>query len=65
MSVMARNYEEHKPNQEKMIGGMEMGGRRARRAPERFEFKQGSRHAAEANLDAEAEASGGLHDSSF
>ncbi|KAK9846910.1 hypothetical protein WJX84_006614 [Apatococcus fuscideae] len=54
-----KHYEEHRPNQDKVIGGMEMGGRRARRAPQRFEFPDAGRPAAaDATLDAMLETSG-------
>ena len=60
---VVRNYEEHRPNQEKMIGGIETGGRRSRRAPDRFEFKANDTRAAEgADLQAMQAASGTLRD---
>ena len=58
---LCRHYEEHRPNQDKVIGGMEMGGRRARRAPQRFEFPDAGRPAAaDATLDAMLETSGAV-----
>lgn len=55
---ICRHYQEHRPNQEKVIGGMELGSRRVRRAPERFKFPADNRAPSQEEINDEDVALG-------